>query len=220
MTEQQRPTLEERLAIVEAELKQAKGWRRRATGFSFLITGGLAVILLIISQTVPASSGATTFRAPFTVVGSSGKRIFTIVDDGGAKVTTYSDSGILTGALYNAGLGGALEVLDLKHQAMAFVGGYGPELSLYKPLEKPIASLGAGNTSSVSSILQLYNAKGVAVQLMVSNQTGKLLLTDAADDVRVLAGTEENGDGTVEVSGKTGKCNTAFIGLPCQILGH
>ncbi|HXW51175.1 MAG TPA: hypothetical protein VEJ41_04230, partial [Candidatus Acidoferrales bacterium] len=70
---------------------------------------------------------------------------------------------------------------------------------------------------TVRSILQLNNAQGAAAQLLVSNDSGKLILADAATSIRVEAGTETNGYGSVKVSGPTGKCIPA---IPCMLVGH
>jgi hypothetical protein len=220
MAEQQRPTLEERLAVVEDELRRAKDWRRRATRSSLLITVGLSVVLVIISQTGPGSSGATsTFRAPFTVVGSSGKPLFTIVEaQGGANAKFYNGNAVATTLFLNGGAGGAdFDLLSTDHKTHIRLSGDGPQVWLYTSSTHPIASLTSQNSDPTEGTLQLYNKNGVAATLEASEQTGRLELTDEGLNVMVEAGTTVQGDGLVKVSGPTGKCNRLE---PCELLGN
>jgi hypothetical protein len=80
--------------------------------------------------------------------------------------------------------------------------------------------VGAINGTTTEPAIFLNNKKGSAVVLEVENDTGKLELADADDNIRVEAGTEVNGNGAVKVAGPTGKCYPGFIGIPCMIVGH
>jgi hypothetical protein len=234
MTEQQRLTLEERLAIVEAELKQAKDWRRRVARVFYLAVGCTAALFVVVSRTVPAIGGGPmartiqpdmTVNAPFTVV-SHGVKIFDVTEgNGGGVAHFYTLTGrpvVGIGAAPADEVGGYVSVYDPNVQFAAQLSSTlanGAGFTLHQGLSKLVLELGK-NVHTKGPFLVLNNEKGPAVQLLVSDDTGKLILTDAALDNRVVAGTETNGDGTVQVSGPKQRCYPGFVGLPCMLVAH
>lgn len=225
MADGKRPTLEERLAIVEAELKHAKEWRRQATRAFFLGVGCVAALLVVVAQTVPASGGPSKVTAPFIVVDSHGKKIFDVTEGSGGGVghfytlTEHPIAGI--GALNADEPGGFVYVKDPLQRFSAQMSSsltVGTGFVIYHG-GTPDATL-AEDSSARGPYLHLDNQKGVGAELQLDNEIGKLELTDAAANIRVEAGTLPDGDGTVEVSGPTGKCYPGFVGLPCQIVGR
>jgi hypothetical protein len=232
MADQQRPTLEERLMSVEVELKQAKEWRRRATRVSFLVMGCVTALLAVVSQTVPAiGSGPLpitiqpnmTVKAPFTVVDASGNKLFQVSENGGGGAAYfYNHSGATVVSIGNSkdATGGALAVDSWDQRSTALLAANNDQTGLsFHAGGKDLAYLGTGK-SPVSAQLEILNNQGAAAQLEVINETGRLVLADGADNIRVEAGTEQNGNGAVKVAGPTGKCYPGFVGIPCMIVGH
>lgn len=225
-------TLEQRLTTLEAELQQAKervrafeDWRRRATRVCFLVMGGVVALLVFVSQTVPATgSGPSTVKAPFTIVNASGKKLIQFIDGkGGGVMNAYDHSGAVVATIGSTTTGdGGVSVTSGDQKSAAGLhstNAEGPGL-LFFVGKTAIAALTEGNSPGVQVVLQLSSQAGPAAQLEVNNETGKLVLSDGANNIRVEAGTEQNGNGAVKVAGPTGKCYPGFVGIPCMIVGH
>jgi hypothetical protein len=232
-------SMEERLTMLEAKVRKAQedlrefeAWRRRSIR-SFLVGVACVAGLTVIVAQTPATRGKAdssatpmTVRAPFQVDDTSGHKIFDITQrpNGSGVARFYSTIGqtIVAIGANDDSTGGFVTVADPLQHFEAEAGATskaGAFFAIFPEQNAPIAVMGTLGATSVPDI-ELHNKKGVAAQLMVSDQTGKLLLTDAELNARVLAGTEKNGDGTVKVSGPKGECYPAFVGLPCMIVAH
>jgi hypothetical protein len=230
MANQQESDWEARLGRLEVELCRSKErlrlleeCRRRVIRACFVVTGGAAALLVLIGQTVPAlGNGPSTVTAPFTVMSSSGKPLFKVFDNGvGAQVSLQKDNGTSMMELgpIRSGEGATITVYSANRKLWSNFyasDSRGPGIGLYRE-GVLLATLAM---SADGPFFQLNNQKGPAVLLLVSKETGKLELTDKDLNLRVLAGTEINGDGTVKVSGPTQRCYPGFVGLPCMLVAH
>ena len=242
MSDAMRDSLAERVTSLEAQLRRAQecidsfeaSRQRLARGFAIAIASVLGVAIAV-SQTVAVKGGPTatatyqsmTVEAPLRVVDSSGHRIFSVFDNNGqgGAATFYTTAGkdvAEIGVSKQGGGGVGVNDPDLKQEAEMWGQNAGAWFDVKKDGNlAAVFGVGVLTGNEKTAALALTSATGSALaQLQVVNGNGNLQLMDSKEDIRVEAGTEENGDGAVKVSGPEGKCYPGLAGLPCIIIAH
>ena len=241
MIDEPRAVSEERITNLEAQLSEAlermnsfEAWRRRSTRGWLIGIAVLLVVAVVVSQTVTArashsGSSPLTVEAPFTVVDTSGRTIAEIDVNGnryGGVATFYNTFGE---PLAQIGISkdhsGQVSVTDADthHVAMLKANVTGAMVAVTNGSD--IAGLlGVGKLTGLSDetapSLLLENSGKVTAALQVLKGRGNLQLIDSSGNIRVEAGTEDDGNGAVRVSGVSGKCYAGPAILPCMIVGH
>lgn len=227
-------TVEQRLTMLEAELEQAKervrafeDWRKQLKRASIIGAGGVAALLFVLLQIVPASgNGPTIFKGPVYFENAAGRKLVSINDPNapiprpGGTVDVFNVSGAWVGRLGASELGaGAVETTTPDQRMIAQMGTTptGPVLQ-FVDQNKKIAELAEG-TNKYGMGLRIWNDAGNEVASLETNthQRGLLELSDESANIRVEAGTNEDGDAVVTVGGRQGKC-VPIEPLACELL--
>ncbi|HKV46017.1 MAG TPA: hypothetical protein VJT32_15305 [bacterium] len=127
-------TLEQRLALVEGELRKAnerirafEDWRRRTARVCVLMFGGVTTLLLVFGLVVPTPGqrNVATVRAPFVVSGATGNPLFGVDEAGGsagvaifgAQARLAFITGAKTRPAIALGLDGKRALLEIRNNA-------------------------------------------------------------------------------------------------------
>ncbi|HLW59456.1 MAG TPA: hypothetical protein VKV57_05955 [bacterium] len=216
MAERRSATLEQRVAVLEGELRRANErirafeyWRRRATRQWTLIFSGVVSLLLVLGWVAPTpGAGPASAKAPFRVVNGAGTTILEVLaGKQGGLVEINSNTG-RAGVEIGVGQsgGGAIALVGATggtggvpdQEFLAGIIDGRPKLELLKGVSKTVELAGASDADQDAHLVMFNkNANQVADFGSGTSQNGFMALKNEKGATSVEAGTDVTGRGFV-----------------------